>query len=273
MYLVNGVEVTKEDFVTPIENLSLWRGDGIFEAIRIHDGFLFALERHIERFKQSAQKMLFNNIDFDPIKKDLIRVASNYQEGYVRAIISRSQSLNDYDVYIFYQKPVIIPDVYSLQSQQSPWHPGGDFSLEQNQIIGTKSTSYAQNITQTRIAEKNGYTDALLVNRENVVLEGPTFSVGWIKGDTVYIPDLQLGILDSITRQYVLLFGSKNQIKVEESRISVDEIYEVDTVFVLSTAKHGKFVNQIDNKTYEQSSILGLLQKCFKSEVEAEKSN
>ena len=39
--------------------------------------------------------------------------------------------------------------------------------------IGTKSTSYAMNISHTRLAESNGYTDALLVNRENIILEGP----------------------------------------------------------------------------------------------------
>ena len=49
-------EVTKEEFQIPVEDLVIWRGDGIFEAIGIHQGFLFALEEHIERFKKSAQK-------------------------------------------------------------------------------------------------------------------------------------------------------------------------------------------------------------------------
>ena len=236
MFIINGAKVEEANFVVPIQNLSFWRGDGIFEAIKIHEGYLFALERHIKRFKQSAKKMLFDDIDFEEIKKDMILLASNYAEGYVRVIISRSTSKSDYDVYIFHQEPVEIPEHYSLQSQPSPWHPGGDFALEDNQVVGTKSTSYALNIAQTRIAEQNGYSDALLLNRENIVLEGPTFSIGWIKGDTVYVPDLQLGILDSITRQYILLFGSNNQIKVKESRISIDEIYDIDTVFVISTA-------------------------------------
>ena len=68
MYLINGKEVTKEEFQIPVEDLVIWRGDGIFEAIGIHQGFLFALEEHIERFKKSAQKMHFDNIDFDEIE-------------------------------------------------------------------------------------------------------------------------------------------------------------------------------------------------------------
>ena len=86
MYLVNGEEVSKENFVAPVEDLVIWRGDGIFEAIRIHGGYLFALDKHIERFKSSAQKMYFDNINFSEIEKDLIKVASNYETGYVRVI-------------------------------------------------------------------------------------------------------------------------------------------------------------------------------------------
>ena len=39
MYLIDGVQVEKEDFILPVENIGVWRGDGIFEAIRIHEGY------------------------------------------------------------------------------------------------------------------------------------------------------------------------------------------------------------------------------------------
>ena len=52
------------------------------------------------------------------------------------------------------------------------------------------------NISHTRQAELNGYTDALLVNRENIILEGPTWTIGWILNDTIHVPALYLGILD-----------------------------------------------------------------------------
>ena len=92
MYLINGKEVTKEEFQIPVEDLVIWRGDGIFEAIGIHQGFLFAVEEHNERIKKSAQKMHFDNIDFEKIEKDLVRVASNYETDYMRVIIWKGTS-------------------------------------------------------------------------------------------------------------------------------------------------------------------------------------
>ena len=76
MYLINGEEVTKEEFNIPVENLAIWRGDGIFEAIAIHKGYLFGLDKHIERFAKSAEKMFFENINFEEIKENLVSIAS-----------------------------------------------------------------------------------------------------------------------------------------------------------------------------------------------------
>ena len=77
MYLINGVEVSKEEFNIPVENLAIWRGDGIFEAIAIHKGYLFGIDKHMERFAQSAVKMFFNNINFQKINYEFKKIFFN----------------------------------------------------------------------------------------------------------------------------------------------------------------------------------------------------
>ena len=272
MYLVNGEEVSKENFVAPVEDLVIWRGDGIFEAIRIHGGYLFALDKHIERFKSSAKKMYFDNINFSEIEKDLIKVASNYETGYVRVIIGRGASIEDFNVYIFHQEPVDFPDTYSLQSQKAHWMAGGDFSLEELDNIAAKTTSYAMNMNETRFAERNGFTDALLINREGIVLEGPSFSVGWIKNDEIFVPDLDLGILDSVTRKCLLEIADEGALKVSEARITISDLYDVDSVFILSTAKHAIFVDKVDTSKYSEDKLITEIKNSFKAKIEKEKS-
>ena len=271
MYLINETEVAKEDFQLSVENFAVWRGDGVFEALKIHDHFPFGIDNHIERLKQSCKKQLFENVDFSLIKNNILKIASQYKTGYVRVLILRDDSDEDFTIYSFYQLPIDIPENYSLESQPAPWHPGGDFEVYSDNIIGSKSTSYAYNMKQTREAIRNGFSDALLLSNKGVVLEGPTFSVGWIKGEIIYVPDLDLGILDSITRKYLLKFGKENKIATEVSRITIEELYTVDTVFVMSSAKHGIFVSKIDDKTYTQSPLLNTVQNLFSEEVLKEK--
>lgn len=271
MYLINGKEVKKEEFNIPVENLAIWRGDGIFEAIAIHNGYLFAIDKHMERFAKSAEKMFFDDIDFTKIKEDLISIASKFDNGYMRVIIGRGTDKDKSDVYIFYQDLINFPESFSLQSQKAHWQSGGDFSLDEVENIGSKTISYAMNINQTRLAQKSGYTDSLLLNKDGIVLEGPTFCVSWIIDNKIYVPSLDLGILDSITRRTLIDIAKEAGLDLKIENIHVNDIYNVDTVFALSTAKHGIFVSQIDDQTYTEDPLLEIIRQSFTDFIEKER--
>lgn len=271
MYLINGIEVKKEEFNIPVENLAIWRGDGIFEAIAIHNGYLFAIDKHMERFAKSAEKMFFDDIDFTKIKEDLISIASKFDNGYMRVIIGRGTDKDKSDVYIFYQDLINFPESFSLQSQKAHWQSGGDFSLDEVENIGSKTISYAMNINQTRLAQKSGYTDSLLLNKDGIVLEGPTFCVSWIIDNKIYVPSLDLGILDSITRRTLIDIAKEAGLDLKIENIHINDIYNVDTVFALSTAKHGIFVSQIDDQTYTEDPLLEIIRQSFSDFIEKER--
>ena len=271
MYLINGIEVKKEEFNIPVENLAIWRGDGIFEAIAIHNGYLFAIDKHMERFAKSAEKMFFDDIDFTKIKEDLISIASKFDNGYMRVIIGRGTDKDKSDVYIFYQDLINFPESFSLQSQKAHWQSGGDFSLDEVENIGSKTISYAMNINQTRLAQKSGYTDSLLLNKDGIVLEGPTFCVSWIIDNKIYVPSLDLGILDSITRRTLIDIAKEAGLDLKVENIHINDIYNVDTVFALSTAKHGIFVSQIDDQTYTEDPLLEIIRQSFSDFIEKER--
>ena len=271
MYLINGKEVKKEEFNIPVENLAIWRGDGIFEAVAIHNGYLFAIDKHMERFAKSAEKMFFDDIDFKKIKEDLISIASKFDNGYMRVIIGRGTDKDKSDVYIFYQDLINFPESFSLQSQKAHWQSGGDFSLDEVENIGSKTISYAMNINQTRLAQKSGYTDSLLLNKDGIVLEGPTFCVSWIIDNKIYVPSLDLGILDSITRRTLIDIAKEAGLDLKVENIHINDIYNVDTVFALSTAKHGIFVSQIDDQTYTEDPLLEIIRQSFTDFIEKER--
>jgi branched-chain amino acid aminotransferase len=127
------------------------------------------------------------------------------------------------------------------------------------------------NLNQTRLAERNGYTDSLLLNKDGIVLEGPTFCVSWIIDNKIYVPDLELGILDSITRRSLIDIANETDLDLEISRIHINDIYNVDTVFALSTAKHAIFVSKIDDQVYTQSPLLERIRYSFTEFIEKER--
>ena len=131
------------------------------------------------------------------------KVADFINNGYVRIIISRGSDEKEFQVFTFSQPIIKFPEYFTLHAQKAPWHPAGDFTENDFSAMGVKSTSYALNMHHTRWANQEGFTDALLLSRNNIILEGPTFSVGWVVDDKIFTPSLNLGILDSITRKYL----------------------------------------------------------------------
>ena len=90
MYLVNGKISNKEEFNISVEDMLVWRGDGIFEAIRIYDGFPFGIELHLERLESSAKKLDLD-VSISNIKDWIVQSSLNLKSGYVRTIISRGK--------------------------------------------------------------------------------------------------------------------------------------------------------------------------------------
>ena len=71
-------------------------------------------------------------------------------------------------------------------------------------LNGLKTLSYAGNMLAGRLAQEQGYDEALLVTPHGRVLEGPTWTFFWVAGGRLHTPPLSDGILDSITRRRLL---------------------------------------------------------------------
>jgi branched-subunit amino acid aminotransferase/4-amino-4-deoxychorismate lyase len=115
--------------------------------------------------------------------------------------------------------------------------------------------SYAPNMAATRRAQTQGFEDALLVTVENVVLEGPTFSVGWIVDGVLETPGLELGILDSITRRVVLDIASGLGVPVAQGRWELRRLDEASEVTAWSTVREVQPVVAIGERTWEPGTV------------------
>ena len=244
------------------------RGDGCFEAIRSYGGVPFAFDEHYQRLTRSAAAMRLPIPSSKDLRGWVTACAEDGGDCVVRVVITRGAGGAGVErppacVVMWHQLPAPISGL-SLATVSAPWHPGG----ETWELAGVKTLSYAANQAATRLAEETGAHDALLISRGGEILEGPTFSVAWVREGAVETPSLDLGILESITRGFVLHGCRQLGIPITEGRYLPDRLESATEVMALSTVKEVTPVHAVDDVRFEPGPIARDLLGYYRSLVQ-----
>lgn len=230
------------------------RGLGCFEAMRSYGGRVFRLDAHLDRLEHSASALGLELPPRDALERWIIAQADAGRalpgdESAVRVFVTGGvEGVADSSrVIVTVAGPPSRLEAFRLASVEAPWHPAGRWS----ELTGAKTISYAPNLASREKARSKGFDDALLVSIDRVVLEGPTFTVAWVKDSTLFTPSLDLGILSSITRAALMEVAAEGAVPVEEGHFPLDAVMAADEVLALSTFKEVVPVVAVDDRLLE----------------------
>ena len=218
----------------PLRDDGLYRGDGVFEVIRLYAGRPYALGEHLDRLERSAA-VIELPVEREPLEREIAALLERFGDGdaQLRLVITRggrriaaTEELPDKgDVValaIVHYSPTII-------------------------LNGVKSLSYGANMQATRIAQAAGADEALLVRPDGIVLEAPTSTIFWVSPEGgLRTPALGGGILESITRAQIV-----RELHVEEAEFHVDDLHASHEAFLASTVREVQPVSAIDGRPLE----------------------
>ena len=116
-------------------------------------------------------------------------------------------------------------------------------------------------------AEKNGYTDALMLDYKGRVAESTGANIFFVIGGEIHtpIPDC---FLNGITRQTVIDLAKQQGIKVVEREIYPDEIQKADEIFLTGSAVEVTPVGKINDQTFKVGDITGKILNLYMKEVD-----
>lgn len=242
----------------------LLRGDGCFEAIRSYAGSPFAFTPHYERLTRSSAAL---EIPCPPEPQLRTWVEDAAREGgdcIVRIILTRGSTGRSPSRCIVIWQP-LAPAAAELRllPVAAPWHPGG----QDWELTGVKTISYAPNMAASRLARNGGFDDALLMSREGLVLEGPTFAVAWSRNGVIETPSLDLGILDSVTSRLVLRAAAADGQRVVSGRFFLSEMAEAKEVVAMSTVKEVTAVATVGDTGHSPGDLTAYLQNLYRDLV------
>lgn len=216
--MLNGVLVDDGTGIpVPLDD-GLIRGDGVFEGIRFYDRVPRTPELHLARLTKSGAGTDIP-IDLPRLRREMAAFcdATINPTCGVRLIVTRGGHV------IWREEPfAVYPDgqsVYPVPNRVTPL------------LVGVKTLSYASNMRAIRMAKAAGADDALCFRVDDgVILEGPTTAFGWLEGDTLVFPPLEVGVLDSITRRLAM-----EAVPSTTREMRIEDLKDVDGAFLMSS--------------------------------------
>ena len=243
---------------------TLHYGLGVFEGVRCYQiknkkSAIFRLHEHVDRLFNSAivlgidipfsQKEIFTAIQLVVRKNKL-------KECYIRPI-----------VFLGHNQMGLNPNGVDVRVAIAAWPWGtylGDEGISRGIRVRISSfTRHHVNITMTRAkacghyvnsilakteAVRDGYDEAILLDSQGYVSEGSGENIFLLSKGRLKTPALSCSNLEGITRDSVFGIAKHLKIKVEEGRVTRDELYIADEVFLTGTAAEITPVREIDNR-------------------------
>jgi branched-chain amino acid aminotransferase len=114
---------------------------------------------------------------------------------------------------------------------------------------------YTNSILAKREAKLAGYDEAILLDTNGYVSEGSGENIFVVRRGIVYTPDLSCSILEGITRDTVITLAREMGLTVVECRLTRDQLWLADEVFLTGTAAEVTPVREVDNRLVGDGAV------------------
>lgn len=234
-------------------DLGATRGDGIFESISVTGGRPHAIDAHLRRFAASATKLELPSPDLAAWRAAIEEVVARLDatpEAVVKIVLTRGAEGDVKPTGWVYAWPspdhrdarehgisvITLDRGYRHDIEQSaPWL-----------LTGAKTLSYAINRAVIREAARRGADDVIFVSSDGYVLEGPTASVVFRRGNAILTPGTGLGILDGTTQGDIFSWAERRGFETGFELLTPAELAKADAVWLVSSGRQAAPVREID---------------------------
>ena len=256
-FAVNGRIVPAGQAAVSVLDLGFLRGVGAFETFRTYDGHPHGLAEHLRRIWESAesfgQQPFFDEAAVRRVVRE-IRQRSGHAELRVNMVVTPGSHGDG--VFGTVGEPtwvVIARDVHA-PPESSYEHGVTAVTFQASRHLPTlKTTSYLSGRKGLELAARSGAHEAFYVDDKGYVTEGVTSNVLIRVGNRVMTPVADC--LPGITKAGVKPIAESLGLTWYECRITRDDVYTADEVWITSAVREVLPIVRVDGKTIADGTV------------------
>ena len=239
----------------------------VFEGLRVYNSKIFKLEEHTDRLFKSAKildmKIPYSYNEIIVATKKLVS-DQNIQNGYIRPFVWRgsemmgvsAQSTKINVAIAIWDWPTYFdPDLKlkGIKLNISKWQrPPQNSSPWESKAAGL----YMICTLSKHQAEKDGYTDSLMLDHEGNIAEATSANIFFKDENNQLHTPIPDSFLDGITRKTVIELAKSKNIKIHERKISPTELINFKGCFITGTAAEITPVGNILDYSFEVCDLI-----------------
>lgn len=268
--------VDESEVKIDIEDRGYQFGDGIYEVIRIYDGYMYMEKEHLDRLWVSAEKIRMT-LPFtrEELSQRLHRLAQEVGLENARVYFQVTRGTAKPRLHDFPNpkevQPVLMADIQPASRPSAKQNIGirADFVEDKRWLhCDIKSISLLGNIMALDEAQQKGYDEAVLV-RDGIVTEASASNLWMVKDEVLYThPDGNLvlpGIAKIKIRELVKALG----IELKEEAFTEKELLAADECFKTSSVAEIMPIIEIDNQTIGDGTPGKVTKKLLNAYIES----
>jgi len=260
---LNGDFVDWDDAKVHVLTHALHYGSGVFEGVRAYDTdngpAIFRWEEHLDRFYDSCKPydldIEFTREELTEATTELLRredLASCYIRplayyGYNELGVSPGDCPTDVTIAAWPWGAYLGEEALEngVEVMVSSWRKHSSSQIPTN----AKTTGlYVNSMLAGEEARRNGFVEAIVLNKEGNVAEGPGENLFLVRDGQLFTPGLSESILGGITRDTVITLAEERGYAVHDNvSISRGELNTADELFFTGSAAEVTPIRKVDN--------------------------
>ena len=273
----NGLEMPLDEVMVPALDRAFLFGDAVYEVIRVYHGRPWKLNEHLDRLVSSMEGIRLTGVDIGTIRT---RVESTLQssgasEAVIYIQVTRGAARRTHH-FPTVSKPNVLVSVEEFVDPYAQCRDKGVKAITCADIRWARSelkaTSLLANCLAAQAAVEAGCAEAILIDAKGCITEGSHTSVFGVRDGKIVVSPAAPNILPGITKRQVLSLAKQSQIDLIEGKLSRDDLWSCQEVFITATLAEILSVVEIDGCPVAggvSGSVTRRLQQTFKQSVES----
>lgn len=225
-------------------NRSLHFGEGLFETILWKENNP-KIPLHYKRLSGSARFLSIPCPDYETFLAQITAAVGGGgcdEKKYVKYLLYSEGGKGFWQRAEGFRWEVIVRELPSRPSRVSLCiSPYGRHSADP--VARHKTISYLFNVIVRREACERGFDDGIVLNERGEVCEVSSANVIIVKGSRLLTPSRDCGLLYGTTLEYL-----SSRIEVVEERLTAEDLFSADGVFVINSIMGAVRVESIEGK-------------------------